>query len=355
MNPATARILEIGDHDYFKRQYPDRTTLLWTGRKPSLALEPSAYEDCTPLRLIRALSAARGGRYDVIVTYASARSAWHPRNWLRSLAHSPLRPVAALTRVFGVSLLRFQAPPVPLVALDMQDGFTISRAQLFLLDRAKLYFKRELPVDQWNVLHGSAHHDLPTTRIRRHPLWRRRLAKLRPISMPAGVIDVGEPAEIFSTKSSDVFFSGAVDLSSAVRVAGMKQLERLASRGLRVDLSAERLAQPDFYRRMARAWLAWSPAGIGWDCYRHYEAPQCLTVPVINYPTILRYDPLEDGIHAIYYPPEGDGLSAAIEAALLDKERLKRMALAGREHVRAHHIAPVFCERVLREALDSGD
>ena len=354
MDPRAARILEIGDHDYFKRQYPDRTTLLWTGRKPSLVLEGAAYEDCTPSRLVGALRAAAAGRYDVIVAYASQRSPWHPRNWLRSLVRNPLRPIAALTRVFGVSLLRFHAPPVPLVALDMQDGFTISRSQLFLLDRAKLYFKRELPVDQWNVLHGSAHHDLPTTRIRRHPLWRRRLAKLRPISLPAGVVDIGDPAEVFSAKAADVFFSGAVDLSSAVRQTGLKQLERLASQGLRVDMPAARLPQPEFHRRMARAWLAWSPAGIGWDCYRHYEAPQCLTVPVINYPTIIRHHPLEDGVHAIYYPPEGDGLCGAIEAALLDRERLKRMALAGRDHVRAHHIAPAFCEHVLREALEGG-
>jgi hypothetical protein len=353
MDTATGRILEIGDHDYFKRQYPDRTTLLWTGRKPSLAVERTAYEDCTPWRLVRALRAAIDGRYDVMVAYASLRSPWHPRSWLRSMAHTPLSPVAAFTRVFGVSLLRFRAPPVPLVALDMQDGFTISRSQFFLLDRAKLYFKRELPVDQWNTLHGSAHHDLPTTRVRRDPLWRRRLAKLRPISLPAGVIDIGDPAEVFSTKTADVFFSGAVDLSSAVRLSGMKQLQRLASRGVRVDMPDERLPQNEYYRRMSRAWLAWSPAGIGWDCYRHYEAPQCLTVPVINYPTIIRHEPLEDGVHAIYYPPEGDGLSAAIEAALLDRARLRRMALVGRDHVRAHHVAPVFCERVLREALDS--
>jgi hypothetical protein len=351
MDPAIVRILEIGDHDYFKKQYPDRTKLLWTGRKPPAALKSGAYQDCTPDRLIEAMRDARRGCYDVVITYAILRSPWHPRNWLRSLARTPASPIAALTRVFGVSLLRFLRSDVPVVALDMQDTFTIDRSQFFLLDRAKLYFKRELPVDHWHAIYGSAHHDLPTLRIRRNRSWQARIAKLRPISLPAGRIDVGDPEEVFAAKAFDVFFSGAVDQSSTVRRTGIRQLERLADRGLRIDISTERLPPQEFHRRMSRAWLAWSPSGLGWDCYRHYEAPQCLTVPVINYPTITRHQPLEDGVHAIYYPPDGDGLERAIEAALMDKGRLKQMALAGRDHVRLHHGSAAFCDHVLRTAL----
>ena len=102
---------------------------------------------------------------------------------------------------------------------------------------------------------------------------------------------------------------------------------------------------------MSQAWLAWSPSGLGWDCYRHYEAPQCLAVPVMNYPTIARHRPLEDGVHAIYYAPEDDGLDRAIKIALADKERLRQIALAGRAHVRAYHAGPAFCEGVLRSVL----
>jgi glycosyltransferase involved in cell wall biosynthesis len=192
---------------------------------------------------------------------------------------------------------------------------------------------------------------LPTTRIRRSRRWQRRIEKLRPISLQAGSIDIGRPDDAFAAKNADVFFAGAVELNSTVRSDGLRQLEGLAARGLRIDMPAERLAQDEFYRRMSRAWLAWSPSGLGWDCYRHYEAPQCLTVPVINYPTILRNRPLQDGVHAIYYPPEGDGLARAIENALVDKERLKRMALAGREHVQSHHVGPAFCDRILKAAL----
>jgi glycosyltransferase involved in cell wall biosynthesis len=94
---------------------------------------------------------------------------------------------------------------------------------------------------------------------------------------------------------------------------------------------------------------------MGWDCYRHYEAPQCLSVPVVNYPTILRDRPLRDGIQAIYYPPEENGLIEAIEAALADKERLKRIALSGRDHVRKYHAGSAFCLRILDAALEGGE
>ena len=62
-----------------------------------------------------------------------------------------------------------------------------------------------------------------------------------------------------------------------------------------------RLSLPEFYQRAARAWLVWSPEGLGWDCFRHYEAPACGSVPVINQPNIERHQPLVHGEHAFYY------------------------------------------------------
>src|SRR5262249_52787830 len=178
---AGLRTLEIGDHYYFKAELPRQTELLWTGRKPP-ALSPRAYVECTPRNLIRALGDARKGRYDVVVAYPTLRSPWHPRHWLRSLARSPARPIAAIARVFGVWLLRFARIDLPLVAIDMHDAFTISRSSFFLLDRASFYFKRELPTDLWQVLYGTAHPNLPTHRIRRSAQFSKRIAKLRPIS-----------------------------------------------------------------------------------------------------------------------------------------------------------------------------
>lgn len=347
--PAVPRILEIGDHYLFKRELPDQTTLLWTGfRTPPASI---AHADCTPWRFRNAMRAVRKGEYDLVVAYSNDRSPYHPRYWFRSLTNSPLSPVAALTRVFGTSMLRFyRSRSVPMVMLDMHDDFRIDASNFPAMDRASLYFKRELPADKWQSLHGSAHPSLPTTRIRRNARWQRRLSKLTPISLQAGVIDIGPADDVFANKTADVFFAGAVDTNSTVRATGLSQLQKLSSLGIKVDIPNERLSQSDFYQRMSRSWLAWSPSGLGWDCYRHYEAPQCLAVPVINYPTIIRHRPLEQGVHAIYYAPEGDDLSSVVVEALKDKERLKRMALAGRQHVQAHHAGGAFYDTVIAAA-----
>jgi hypothetical protein len=350
MDLSTIHILEIGDHNHFKQTFFERTSLLWTGRRRPKSLTPHDYVDCTPRAFARAMHEVAAGKYDVVVTYAGQRSPWHPRYWLRAMFCGS--PLTAAIRVFGVTWLRHVQLHVPMVVLDMHDIPTIHPSNFFLLDLASVYFKRELPVDYWQSFYGTAHANLPTLRIRLNPRWQRRIAKLRPISLQTGLLDLDCPdVDIFSAKTSDVFFAGAINGNSTVRDDGLRQLRKLADRGLKIDIATERLSHADFYRRMSQAWLAWSPSGLGWDCYRHYEAPQCLAVPVINYPTIARHQPLEDGVHAIYYAPEGDGLSCAIETALANKERLRQIAIAGRAHVRANHAGPAFCERVLRLAL----
>ena len=102
---------------------------------------------------------------------------------------------------------------------------------------------------------------------------------------------------------------------------------------------------------MAAAWLAWSPGGLGWDCYRHYEAPLVGTVPLINNPTILRYQPLRDGEHAFYYAPEPGGLAEVARKALADKPRLRKIAEAARAHVRARHVLRARVEHVAATVL----
>jgi hypothetical protein len=88
---------------------------------------------------------------------------------------------------------------------------------------------------------------------------------------------------------------------------------------------------------MSAAWLAWSPAGLGWDCSRHYEAALVGSVPLMNYPTIMRYCPLLDGEHCVLYRAEPGGLIEVARSALADKRRMRKMAQAAREHVREHH------------------
>ena len=139
------------------------------------------------------------------------------------------------------------------------------------------------------ALAGTVHPHLPTLRYRRSAKWKTRIGRLRPISLPQYRFDATWRDAPFPEKTHDLFFVGAVDGNSTVREAGLAELERLRAQGVRIDQPTERLPYDAFMERMSRSWLAWSPEGMGWDCYRHYEAPIVQTVPVMNNPTILRH------------------------------------------------------------------
>ena len=134
MQPMHARIREIGDSHYCKTIYPDQTTLLWTGYRPTRPTHGAF--DCTPSQFVRAMHDVHAGRFDLMVVYMSQRSPLHPRYWFRSLAQTPLKPYSAMARVFGVSWLRAMRLPIPLMVMDMNDQFGIGPSNFFLLDKA---------------------------------------------------------------------------------------------------------------------------------------------------------------------------------------------------------------------------
>ena len=346
---ARLRILEIGS-GYFKYQYPQQTTLLWSATKlPQNFCTIDGFS--TPDRVLRELRTAAQGGYDIVIANTIRYSPWHPRYWARAPFKTPRHPWASLTRQFGVEVLRWAKVPVPLVAIDMDDSFGIGKNSVFLLDKAKVFFKRELPVDKWQVLYGTSHKHLPTLRFRNSPQWQARIAKLQPISLPQFTHNERWRHAPFPEKTHDIFFSGAVTGNSTVRAAGVAEIERLKALGYKVDQPTERLPYDAFMDRMSRSWLSWSPEGMGWDCYRHYEAAIVQSIPVMNHPTIFRHAPLREGEHAFYYDVEPGGLERAVVSALADKDRLRRMALAARDHAFAHHVIKAYCEHILRTAL----
>lgn len=350
MTSSGPRILEIGEYSLFARVWPERTLCLWTGHAPH-DIEHAPHEPFTPrhIRIVR--HALRSGEFDLVACYPPADAPWQPTF------------IAALARRFGWRagplLLRHLAPFLllrrmasPLAVLDLADHPVIMRHNFRLLDRCRVYFKRELPADHWKAFLMTNGRRLPTPRQRQSARMREWVAKLRPLSIGltperlAAIATCGG-----SEKTVDVFFAGRVESSSTVRSEGMGQLEHLRRQGYRIDVAVERLPSTEFYARCARAWLAWSPEGYGWECFRHYEAPLCGTVPVINYPAGRRYAPLEAGVHCFYYGVEGAGLAQVIAEALADKRRLVTMAEAAREHVLRHHTVERLCEHVVATCL----
>jgi len=347
------RILEIGPDCLFALAAPAQTEFFWTGIRlrgnvrRRFGRFGGIKRVLGPIRFVRTLLRLRRGEYDLLVVHAAPYAPWHPRSFLTSLRNwNVLSPIGLFANFAWRIVHLFHS--VPIITLDLDDSFGIGRHNFFLLDVSKAYFKRELPADRWHVFFGTSYRDLPSRRRRSKARNRRRVGKLAPISYGYFYFPFDLSQE---QKSSDVFFAGNADPNSTVRSDGVQELLALREEGYAIDIASERLPLPEFYRRLSAAWLAWSPAGYGWDCARHYEAPLAGTVPLINYPTIVRHRPLRDGEHCILYPAERGALANAVRTALADKERLKRIARAAEAHVREHHTPRARAEYVVTTVL----
>jgi glycosyltransferase involved in cell wall biosynthesis len=336
--PESARIIEIGASAVMKSAFPDRTRLLWTYPK---LMEPTRfYEPFSLPAAWQVLKEIRAGRVDLIVVWVAPYAPWNFRQ-LKALYSRPFRPWRSLVRIFGIQMLRFLSTDTPILAIDNEDSRTIAAHNLFLLDKAKHFFKRELPVDHWQVFQSTAHAGLPGWRFRSNAKNIRRVQKLRPISIGVAPPEPVPKEVVFPEKTVDLFIALTLEGGTTVRRYGMKFIRALASRGVVLDIAEKRIEYSEYMRRMERAWLTWSPEGLGWDCFRHYEAPLVCTVPVINSPTITRYEPLREGVHAIYYQPDDPtSLGDVVVSALADKDRLRQMAQEARSHVLRFHLRP---------------
>ena len=338
-------IVEIGPQPFVSLALP-KQSLFYSTQWPIVELDPT--------RVIGSLRELWGvlGRADVemIVVFPTFFGPLSLRRLNRAIfSRRMLEGRSPLVRGIAPELLRARGR-AQVVAVDLEDLPVINRNNLFLLDRSDVYFKRELPVDHWRVFLKTAHRDLPTPRFRGFEAQARRVAKLRPISL-------GLPRQAWSLlplppreKRVDVFFSGRVADSSTLRAQGVAELRALAANGVAVDIPEAPLSPAAFYERCAQAHLVWSPEGFGWDCFRHYEALACGSVPLINQPTIERYAPLIAGVHALYYDPEPGGLTRAVEAALADKPALARIADAGQAQVITHHTPEALARYVVETA-----
>lgn len=328
------RILEIGT-PLFRIAVPEQTDFFMVGR------HRGSHPLFGPSSFLRVLQRLRRRHFDVVVVDAPLLPFWHPRSFLTALRNWRLKGPSALFATAAVHFMH-HFHDTPLAVFDSNDSFGIGAHNFHLIDRCHSYFKRELLVDRWQVFFKSGHWNLPGRRWRAKASSQRRLAKLRPLSLGCFPTQFEGTVE----KTADIFFAGDTFPSSTVRTDGIKELLALREAGIRVDIPEAPLDRPTFLRRMASAWLAWSPAGYGWDCLRHYEAAEVGTVPVINNPTTYRYAPFRDGEHCLFYPVEPGELSACVRRALADKQRLAAIAARAKAHVQAHHTFRARAEHI---------
>jgi hypothetical protein len=340
------RILEIGQFCLFKRIYPDQTTLVFTGED----LGATDGLDCKifgPRLLPWLLRSLARSEWDIIVCHVPPRPLWDRKHGLAHALREFIRRVRQVRSLGTYALEATRSPP--LVLLDFNDEPGIPGHVLGLLDRCHLYFKRELPTDPAKAFLDSAWELRTHPQVMSSDFVRRSLGKLRPISIAIPEETVRLALQTRPEKEIDVFFAGSVN--STLRATGLEVLKTLRGEGYRIEISEERLPRQEYLERCARSWLTLSPEGYGWECFRHYEASLCLSVPVLSPPGIFRHQPLLPNIHAIYYPAEANGLRDAIVAALGDRSSLESMASAARAHVLRHHTHARVTEHILQTAL----
>lgn len=324
------QILEVGCFCLFARVWPSCTTFRFAGpnRYPIAGALPRRF-GWRDWRISPECAA--------VVAYTAPEPTW--RTLRRITSWPQARDAMAALKWVLAQRFRLGGGSVPLAVLDMHDTNTIRSHDLPLLRAATLYFKRELALDPTAVFAPNLD-AAEANRLR---------GRLRPISLGLSAERVADAPCVLPDKTVDLFFAGSTDHAPAIRQAGLSQLRALRASGVRVDIADAPIPRREFLARCARAYLVWSPEGLGWDCFRHYEAALCGAVPVMNAPTIVRHAPLEPGRHALHYDVRGNDLQRVIRCALRNRAQLVSMGRSSREHVLKHHTHQAICEYVIRE------
>ena len=337
------RVLEIGTLTLFKPVYPESTTWLCPAPMPEkrgCADPPPPFVGWNEFTKIK--QRLLSGAYDLVVYLVPGVLRRFSRWWWKDFIRERLCHHQAVK-----TLLR-EVRGMPIAVLDMGDAGPLNPANIPLLDCCRAYFKRELPAEPAELLSApgaaatinASHNSASATS---------RLAKLRTISVGLCRERIAAAPATTLEKKVGVFFAGCVR-NLAIRRRGLSCLLSLRKKGVVVDV-AEGLPIEEYMKRCAQAWLVWSPEGLGRDCFRHYEAPLCRSVPVINQAPVVRHRPLINGTHCFYYEDQGNDLARVILGALSDKARPIQMAEQARAHVLEHHTHEALCRYITEEIL----
>lgn len=293
--------------------------------------------------------AIRNGQFDIILAGSNPFPLYlHDRSVFKNIRNF-LHRLFFDFPAFGLSMLpvMLRGSNIPLAIINNEDKPRIPKEDFPLMRRSSAYFMRELPQDKALLYLNANKRSNAMESIRDNPFYRRMNEKIYPMSL--GIADAVAQQACASCKDIDVFFMG--DINSTVREDGLRIMKKLADEGYRVVRPENRLPFDEFYNYCSRSWLVWSPNGRGWDCFRHYEASMAGSVPVINYPSILRHRPLMDHEHCLYYGVEDEHLYTVIKKALSDKDRLSRMGQMARAHCLRHHTTSKLLSYVIETTL----
>ena len=241
---------------------------------------------------------------------------------------------------------------IPWALVDRNDQVLLNEGSHMFFRDCTAFFVRELLTNRFEIFQAYRRGEPGCRLWPGGPRTEYPLTKIRPISLGLQV-----PEEKFrglpNEKKHDLFFCGTTDMRTP-RVSALEEIRASAAReGWKLKV-VDRMPQNEFLRTCAESRLVLSPSGNGWDCWRHTEVLMAGSVPLINYPWIERYAPLRDQEHVLLYSPEQGHLTQVVCSALADRENLRRMAQAGREHVLRYHTYQALRDYLLAETLRMG-
>jgi len=294
------------------------------------------------------LADARRGAYDIVFAGNNIFPYFNPRKGAVGNLANLIWKVACHPNLLAGCLFPYSKLGSTLVGLDMEDRPVIDNRWFQILRHSVCFFKRELPPNPCNAFLYTSAKTEDNGNVLHQEFFRNQLQKLRPISLGVDAATVKKFSSYAVEKKTDVFFSG--DCANRInRQLGLKQLEQLKTEGYTIDIARERLPKEEFLRRCAQAHIVWSPEGFGWDCFRHYEIALVGSVPLMQSPTIHRYAPFVDEVHALYYYVENDHLAVRVRQALQNRARLMEMGRAARQHVLTWHTLDALSRYVIAE------
>ena len=304
----------------------------------------------------RALRLASGQRWDLAVVNMRAFCFLRSHASLGDGLWRLLRAAFASPRQLGELLVfgRLRQAGIPIALVNRSDRGGVWNGSEWFFRNSHACFIRELhPDPRWSV------RDLSETNR-----WSRKLAgigrsgigaadwdKLLPIS-----VGMPDPASYPppGAKEFDVLYGHGPDFrDKPLRDRLLAELQDACRRqGLRLKL-VDRVPKAEWIRLMAASRLVFSPPGVGWDCWRHYEAMLAGAIPLMTYPTILRYQPPVDNVEGFYFAPEPGGLDRALAQAWSQRDRFQEISSAGRDLVLRHHTFPRLRDYVIRKTLEA--
>lgn len=226
----------------------------------------------------------------------------------------------------GKSLLRHCLPKGGrLVVLDRYDSSQLLTSCLTAVG-ADFCFKTNLEVkDQDLILQGVTH---------LHPL-------------PYELITTSYPPP-HEQKEVDVLF--ALSMNSDIRQRALDELSPLMDEGVKILRPVTPLGGEAYLSALSRSHLCISPEGLGYHCFRHYEAMLCGSIPVINRALNPVVTDLEHGKNCLMYDSECPGdLARVVIEALRDKTKLQSWGKQLRQHALNLHSLSAVGNQVLQK------